>query len=104
MGNRVYVSNLPYSVTDLDVADFFGGSVGGVVEVVLMVDKETGRPRGFGFVQFKTDAQAQSAINNLNGAEMDGRDLRVSEAHERSGGGRGRSSGDGGRDVKDRRR
>jgi RNA recognition motif-containing protein len=56
--------------------------------VAVIVDRETGRSRGFGFVEFETDASAEAARDNLDGKEMDGRPLRVNEAHDRSRGGR----------------
>jgi RNA recognition motif-containing protein len=81
---------IPYSATEDDVSDFFGGNVGGVVEVVLPIDRDTGRVRGFGFIEFQTDTQAANAIRNLDGAQMGGRDLKVSMAHDRKGGSGGR--------------
>lgn len=81
MGKRLYVGNLPFSATEDEVRDFFSGH-GSVESVTLISDRETGRPRGFGFVEMD-DAGAQAAIEELDGAEMGGRPLRVNEAHER---------------------
>lgn len=98
MKNRVYVSNIPWAAEKDEIAEFFGE---GVVEVHLPMDRETGRPRGFAFIEFETDEQANAAILNKNGARMGGRELRVSEAHERKDGDRGGRK-DGGRRGDDR--
>jgi RNA recognition motif-containing protein len=93
MGNRLYVGNLPFSADEDQVRELFGQNNRTVNEVKLITDRDTGRPRGFGFVEMSTDEEAQSAINELNGHSMDGRALTVNEARERSssggGGGRG---------------
>ena len=78
--NRIYVSNVPWSSSREELTEFFGV---GVVDVSLPIDRETGRLRGFAFVEFETAAQAEAAIRDLNGARLGGRELRVSEAHER---------------------
>ncbi len=87
---RIYVGNLPFSATENEIRDLFGAH-GTVHEVTLLTDRETGRPRGFGFVQMD-DQEADAAIKALDGAEFGGRNLRVNEAHERKqrdgGGGR----------------
>jgi len=88
MGNRLYVGNLPYTVTELELRELFGG-IGSVAEVKVVTDRETGRPRGFGFVEMSTDAEAKSAIDQLNGRELQGRTITVKEAEARSGGGGG---------------
>lgn len=85
MGKRLYVGNLPYSATDDSLRDFFE-THGRTSSVAVIVDRETGRSRGFGFVEFETDASAEAAREALDGKEMDGRPLRVNEAHERGGG------------------
>jgi cold-inducible RNA-binding protein len=96
MGRRLYVGNLSYGTTELDLRDLFGQS-GTVSEVKIVTDRETGRPRGFAFVEMSTDAEAKTAISQLNGRELDGRALKVNEAQERPAGGGGmRSSGGGG--------
>jgi RNA recognition motif-containing protein len=95
MGKRLYVGNLPYSVTEADLRDAFAAS-GDVAEVKMMLDRETGRPRGFAFVEMATDAEASRAIENLNGRDLQGRTLTVNEAQERSGGGGGGGGGRGG--------
>src|SRR5689334_3514493 len=95
MGTRLYVGNLPYSVTELDLRDLFGG-LGTVTDAKLVTDRETGRPRGFGFVEMSTQDEAQRAIAEVNGRELDGRTLTVNEAQERSGGGGGGGGGRGG--------
>jgi RNA recognition motif-containing protein len=89
MGNRLYVGNLSFHTTGDGVRDAFS-RYGDVTDVHLVMDRETGRPRGFGFVTMGTDAQAQAAIAGMNGSSLDGRELRINEAEERSaGGGRG---------------
>src|SRR5688572_32602952 len=101
MGQRLYVGNLPFSATADDVRSAFEG-VGEVSDVHLVVDRETGRARGFAFVTMGTDEAAQTAISQLNGALLGGRPLRVNEAEDRprgggGGGGRGGFGGGGGR-------
>ncbi|MDY0109858.1 MAG: RNA-binding protein [Candidatus Krumholzibacteria bacterium] len=91
---KIYVGNLPFSATDDDVSQLFGQH-GTVHSVALINDRETGRPRGFGFVEMD-DNEATAAISALNGYEMDGRSLRVNEAEDRRGGGGG-GGGRGGR-------
>ena len=70
--NRLYVGNLPYSVTELELRDLFG-EIGSVAEVKVVMDRETGRPRGFGFVEMSSSADAQKAIEQLNGRDLQGR-------------------------------
>jgi RNA recognition motif-containing protein len=100
MGNKLYVGNLSYNVRDDDLQQTFA-QFGTVNSAKVMMDRETGRSKGFGFVEMGSDAEAQSAINGLNGQQMDGRALVVNEARpreERPGGfgGGGRSGGGGG--------
>ncbi len=97
MGNRLYVGNLPFSTTDASLKDAFAVH-GEVVSASVVVDRETGRSRGFGFVEMATAEAAQAATNALHGALMDGRPLSVNEARERGagGGGGGRRFGGGG--------
>mgnify|MGYP001424659964 CR=1 FL=1 len=99
MGNRLYVGNLSFNATSESVREWFA-SCGTVTDVHVVTDRETGRSRGFAFVTMSTDAEAQKAISETNGAMMDGRSLRVNEAEERpnrGGGGGGGFGGGGGR-------
>src|SRR5687768_8668170 len=102
MGNRLYVGNLAFQTTENEIQDAFS-QVGTVTEVKLVLDRETGRSRGFAFVSMASDEEAQKAIAELNGRNLDGRDLRVNEAEDRQrgggggGGGRGFGGGGGGR-------
>lgn len=91
MNNKLYVGNLAFSVTSESLQDSFTG-FGEVQSAKVMTDRETGRSKGFGFVEMGTDAQAQAAIDGLNGKTMEGRALTVNVARpreERSGGGGG---------------
>jgi cold-inducible RNA-binding protein len=99
MGNRLYVGNLPFSVDESSLRSLFEQNDRTVEEVKLITDRDTGRPRGFGFVEMGNSEDAGKAISELNGYEMDGRQLTVNEARERSnsgGGGGGRGGGGGG--------
>ncbi|MFM2065759.1 MAG: hypothetical protein RLZZ584_668 [Pseudomonadota bacterium] len=103
MGNKLYVGNLAYSVRDEDLNEAFG-AFGAVNSAKVMMDRETGRSKGFGFVEMGSDADAQSAINGLNGQAIAGRAVVVNEARpreERPGGFRspygGGGAGGGGR-------
>ncbi len=96
MGKRLYVGNLSYSTTEADLRDAFVATGHEVAEVKLVLDRDTGRPRGFAFVEMATDAGAQNAIENLNGKDLQGRSIAVSEARERTGGGGGRGGFGGG--------
>jgi RNA recognition motif-containing protein len=98
MGTRLYVGNLPFSATKASVQAAFAQS-GEVTDVHIVTDRESGQSRGFGFVTMGTPEQAQQAIEQMNGALMDGRPLRVNEAEERvqrGGGGGGGGYGGGG--------
>ncbi|WP_437966241.1 RNA-binding protein [Sorangium sp. So ce260] len=98
MGTRLYVGNLPFSATKASVQAAFAQS-GEVTDVHIVTDRESGQSRGFGFVTMGTPEQAQQAIEQMNGAMMDGRPLRVNEAEERvqrGGGGGGGGYGGGG--------
>ena len=91
MGNRLYVGNLPFSADENAIRELFAQDGREVTEVKLITDRDTGRPRGFGFVEMSSSEQADKAISALNGYSMDGRALTVNEAKERtSGGGGGR--------------
>jgi RNA recognition motif-containing protein len=96
MSKRLYVGNLSYGTTETDLRDLFGQS-GTVTETKVVMDRETGRPRGFAFVEMSTDVEATNAIAQLDGRELDGRVLKVNEAQERSAGGGGGGGGGGGR-------
>ena len=89
MGNRLYVGNLPFSADENAVRELFAQDGREVTEVKLITDRDTGRPRGFGFVEMANSEQADAAISALNGTSMDGRDLTVNEAKERTSGGGG---------------
>ena len=88
MGNRLYVGNLPFSADDSAVRSLFEQNDRVVTEVKLITDRDTGRPRGFGFVEMGSNEDADKAIRELNGYELDGRSLTVNEARERTGGNR----------------
>ena len=89
MGSRLYVGNLPFSADENSVRELFAQDGREVTEVKLITDRDTGRPRGFGFVEMANSEQAGAAISALNGTSMDGRDLTVNEAKERTSGGGG---------------
>jgi cold-inducible RNA-binding protein len=82
MGNRLYVGNLAFQTTEADVHDAFS-QVGTVTDVKLVLDRDTGRSRGFAFVSMGSDDEARRGIAEMNGRNLDGRDLRVNEAEER---------------------
>ena len=91
MSNKLFVGNLSFNVTENDLQDAFAAH-GTVVETNLMMDRTTGRPRGFGFITMSTAEEAQKAIEGMNGKAMDGRNLTVNVAkprEERTGGGGG---------------
>ena len=98
MGNRLYVGNLSFHTTEDVIRDAFG-ACGEVSDVQLVLDRETGRSRGFAFVTMSNNETAQKAIAQMNGQMLDGRSLRVNEAEERrprAGGGGGGGFGGGG--------
>ena len=98
MSTKLFVGNLSFNTTENDLQDAFA-AYGTVVEANLMMDRATGRPRGFGFVTMSTPEEAQKAIDGLNGKEVDGRALTVNVARpreERPGGGGERRGGYGG--------
>jgi RNA recognition motif-containing protein len=105
MGNKLYVGNLPYSVRDSDLEQSFG-QFGSVTSAKVMMERDTGRSKGFGFVEMGSDAEAQAAIEGMNGAPLGGRSLVVNEARPMEprpprsggfgGGGGGREGGGGG--------
>lgn len=85
----MYVGNLPFSADENAVRELFAQDGREVTEVKLITDRDTGRARGFGFVEMANSEQADAAIAALNGTSMDGRDLTVNEAKERTSGGGG---------------
>lgn len=91
MGKRLYVGNLSYDTTNDSLRAAFEEGGRTVTDVHVMTDRETGRPRGFGFVEMSTDEEANAAIEAMDGTDLDGRPLRVNEAQERKprGGGGG---------------
>ena len=101
MGNKLYVGNLPYSFRDEDMQQAFS-QFGSISSAKVMMERDTGRSKGFGFVEMGNDAEAQAAIKGMNGQAMGGRNLVVNEARPmearppRSGGGGGGSGGGGG--------
>jgi RNA recognition motif-containing protein len=104
VGNKLYVGNLAYSVRDDSLMQAFS-SFGSVTSAKVMMDRETGRSKGFGFVEMGSDAEAQAAINGMNGQSLEGRAVVVNEARPREerpggfgggGGGRGGYGGGGG--------
>jgi len=102
MAKRIYVGGLPYSATEEDLENLFA-SAGTVKEATIVTDRYTGQAKGFGFVEMENDAEADAAINSLNGTQMGGRTLTVNEAKPREdrprggGGGGGYGGGGGGR-------
>jgi hypothetical protein len=101
MGNKLYVGNLPYSFRDEDLQQAFAAH-GTVTSAKVMMERDTGRSKGFGFVEMGSDAEAQAAINGMNGQQYGGRGLVVNEARPmearppRTGGGFGGGGGGGG--------
>ena len=95
MSKRLYVGNLSYDTNEMTLRDLFG-QAGTVAEVKVMLDRETGRPRGFAFVEMSNESEAQAAVAQFNGRELDGRSLKVDIAAERTGGGGGGGGGRGG--------
>ena len=99
MGNKLYVGNLAYSVRDDSLMQAFS-QFGTVTSAKVMMDRETGRSKGFGFVEMGSDAEAQAAINGMNGQALEGRNVVVNEARpreDRPGGGGGYGGGGGSR-------
>jgi hypothetical protein len=100
MGNKLYVGNLPYSVRDNDLEQAFS-QFGSVTSAKVMMERDTGRSKGFGFVEMGSDAEAQAAISGMNGQPLGGRSVVVNEARPmenrpRGGGGGGYGGGGGG--------
>ena len=101
MSTNIYVGNLPFSSTEDEIRGLFAAH-GAVTSVTLIVDRETGRLRGFGFVEMEEEQEANAAIEGLNGVDLQGRSLTVNIARPREdrggGGGGGNRGGGGGRD------
>ena len=101
MGKRLYVGNLSWDTTEDSLRNACEADGRSVSEVHIVSDRDTGRPRGFAFVEMANESDAQSAIQALDGAELDGRNIKVNEAKEREkrggGGGGGYGGGGGGR-------
>lgn len=95
MGQRLFVGNLAYGTSEQTLRGLFDNGTWTVREVKIITDRETGRSRGFGFVELGDDASAQSAIEQLDGVELEGRRLAVREAYERPGRNNGGSRGGG---------
>ncbi|HEV8112765.1 MAG TPA: RNA-binding protein [Planctomycetota bacterium] len=96
MGTKLYVGNLSYSSTEAGLRAAFEADGRQVREIALITDRETGRPKGFAFIQMASEQDAKSAIAALDGKELDGRAIKVNEAQERPAGGRPGGGGGGG--------
>src|ERR1700749_3234993 len=101
MGKKLYVGNLPFTATEQEISETFA-QCGTVESIKIITDRDTGRSKGFGFVEMSSDAEATAAINKFNGMDMGGRPMTVNEAkpmapREGGGGGGGRRGGCGGR-------
>ncbi|HKJ25174.1 MAG TPA: RNA-binding protein [Myxococcota bacterium] len=94
MSSKLYVGNLSFDSTEADLKDLFG-RYGTVESVAVITDRETGRPRGFGFVEMSEANAAQDAIRALDGTDFGGRSIKVNEAQDRRGGGGGGGGGRG---------
>jgi RNA recognition motif-containing protein len=92
---KIYVGNLSFNTSESQLRDLVSAH-GNVTSASLVMDRDTGRPRGFGFVEMSNDSEAQAAMAALNGKPVDGRDLTVNEAKPREGGGGGRGGFGGG--------
>ncbi len=99
MGSRLYIGNLSYDTTEDGLRTALTAGGGTVKDIHIVMDRETGRPRGFAFAEMSSDAEAQAVIDDMDGKELDGRNLTVNEARERTprpgGGGRGGGGGGG---------
>jgi len=92
LAKKLYVGNLPFSATEEDIRASFEKH-GAVASVNVITDRETGRPRGFAFVEMEEATAAEDAVRNLDGQDFGGRNIRVNEAHDRRGGGGGGGGG-----------
>src|SRR5436190_9242062 len=95
MGRKLYVGNLSFDVSDADLQQLFSAH-GTVQSAQVIIDRDTNRSKGFGFVEMSSDEEAQAAINAMNGADNGGRPLTVNEARPKPEGGRGAGGGGGG--------
>lgn len=95
MGKKLYVGNLPFNTTETAVQEIFQ-QAGTVESAKIIMDRATGRSKGFGFVEMSSDEEAQQAIEKFNGYQVDGRSIKVSEANEKPAGDRGGFGGGGG--------
>lgn len=98
MSTRLYVGNLSFDTTQESLTGAFEKDGRTVKEVSIVTDRDTGRPRGFAFVEMGNEADAQAAIQAMDGVDLDGRNLKVNEAKERTSRGGGGGGGGGGRD------
>ena len=96
MGNKIFVGNISFDTTEQDLNDLFSKDGRQVERVSIVTDRDTGRPRGFGFVEMTSAADTSAAISALDGQDLGGRPLRVSEAHDKPRGGGGGGGGRGG--------
>ena len=88
MKNKIYVGNIEWSVTDQELENFFNSQGGGgVVSATVITDRETGRSKGFGFVEFETEENATFAVQELHGSQLNGRPIKVNIAKDNGGGG-----------------
>ena len=94
MGQKLFVGNLSFSTTSADLEALFG-TVGTCTSASVITDRETGRSRGFGFVEMSSPSEAQLAVEQLNGRDLQGRTIKVDQATERAGGGGGGGGGRG---------
>ncbi len=92
MSKKIYVGNLPFSSTEADLKDVFERH-GAVESVNIITDRETGRPRGFAFIEMEEASAADDAIRALDGSDLGGRNIKVNEAQDRRGGGGGGGGG-----------
>jgi len=92
MGKKLYIGNLSYEATDADLQQLFS-QAGTCESAAVIMDRSTGQSRGFGFVEMSSNAEAQAAIQQLNGQDLKGRALKVNEAMEKAGGGSNRGGG-----------
>jgi RNA recognition motif-containing protein len=97
MGNRLYVGNLSFSITEDSLRAALEGAGGTCKDIHIVTDRETGRPRGFAFAEMSSEAEAQAVIQAMDGKELEGRNLTVNEAKPRAAGGGGGGGGGGGR-------
>lgn len=93
MAKRLYVGNLSFATSEESLRDAFEEEGGRVTDVHIVKDRDTGNPRGFAFVEMSSEDEAQAALERWDGQELDGRPIRVNEAHDRQDGGGGSRGG-----------